>query len=52
VGSHLGSRRFAVRVISFLLATVLFIAGMKLLFLDDLAALVAASLPQDGSPVI
>jgi hypothetical protein len=52
VGSHLGSRRFAVRVISFLLATVLLIAGMKLLFLDDLAALVAASLPQDGSPVI
>jgi uncharacterized membrane protein YfcA len=32
VGSHLGSRRFAVRVISFLLATVLFIAGIKLLF--------------------
>jgi uncharacterized membrane protein YfcA len=32
VGSHLGSRRFAVRVISFLLATVLLIAGMKLLF--------------------
>src|SRR5438309_5395715 len=31
-GSHLGSRRFAVRVISFLLATVLLIAGMKLLF--------------------
>jgi len=32
VGSHLGSRRFAVRVISFLLATVLLVAGMKLLF--------------------
>jgi uncharacterized membrane protein YfcA len=32
VGSHLGSRRFAVRVISFLLGTVLLIAGMKLLF--------------------
>ena len=32
VGSHLGSRRFAVRVISLLLATVLLIAGMKLLF--------------------
>src|SRR5438477_13060606 len=31
-GSHLGSRRFAVRVISFLLASVLLIAGMKLLF--------------------
>src|SRR5256714_7175646 len=31
-GSHFGSRRFAVRVISFLLATVLLIAGMKLLF--------------------
>jgi uncharacterized protein len=32
VGSHLGSRRFAVRMISLLLATVLLIAGMKLLF--------------------
>ena len=32
LGSHLGSRRFAVRVISLLLATVLLIAGMKLLF--------------------
>jgi uncharacterized membrane protein YfcA len=32
VGSHLGSSRFAVRVISLLLATVLLIAGMKLLF--------------------
>jgi uncharacterized membrane protein YfcA len=32
VGSHLGSRRFAVRVISFLLATVLLIAGIKLIF--------------------
>jgi uncharacterized protein len=32
VGSHLGSRRFAVRVISLLLATVLLIAGMKLIF--------------------
>jgi len=32
VGSHLGSRRFAVPVISLLLATVLLIAGMKLLF--------------------
>lgn len=32
VGSHLGSRRFAVRVISLFLATVLVIAGAKLLF--------------------
>ena len=32
VGSHLGSRRFAVRVISLFLATVLFIAGTKLFF--------------------
>jgi uncharacterized membrane protein YfcA len=32
VRSHLGSRRFAVRVISLFLATVLLIAGMKLLF--------------------
>src|SRR6266508_2762665 len=32
VGSHLGSRRLAVRVISLLLATVLLIAGMKLIF--------------------
>ena len=32
VGSYLGSRRFPVRAISILLATVLVIAGMKLLF--------------------
>jgi uncharacterized membrane protein YfcA len=32
VGSHLGSRRFAARVISLFLATVLLIAGMKLVF--------------------
>src|SRR6201984_977072 len=32
VGSHLGSKRFAVRVISLCLATVLLIAGMKLIF--------------------
>src|SRR5881396_3771734 len=32
IGSHLGSRRFAVRVISLCLATVLLIAGIKLLF--------------------
>jgi uncharacterized membrane protein YfcA len=32
VGSHLGSRRFAVRVISLFLACVLFIAGTKLIF--------------------
>jgi hypothetical protein len=32
IGSHLGSRRFAVRVISLLLATVLLIAGIKLIF--------------------
>ena len=32
VGSHLGSRRFAVRVISLFLATVLLIAGTKLIF--------------------
>ena len=31
-GSHLGSRRFAIRVISLCLATVLLIAGIKLLF--------------------
>jgi uncharacterized protein len=31
-GSHLGSRRFAVRVISLSLATVLLIAGTKLIF--------------------
>jgi len=31
-GSHLGSRRFAVRVISLFLATVLLIAGTKLIF--------------------
>ena len=32
IGSHLGSRRFAVRVIALCLATVLVIAGMKLIF--------------------
>ena len=32
IGSHLGSRRFAVRVISVCLATVLLIAGVKLIF--------------------
>src|SRR5436190_19956379 len=32
VGSHLGSRRFAVRVISLFLATVLLVAGTKLIF--------------------
>jgi len=32
IGSHLGSRRFAVRVISLFLASVLFIAGTKLIF--------------------
>src|SRR5215216_5840201 len=32
IGSHLGSRRFAVRVISVCLATVLIIAGIKLIF--------------------
>jgi uncharacterized protein len=32
IGSHLGSRRFAVRVISLFLATVLLIAGIKLIF--------------------
>src|SRR5437764_3166090 len=32
IGSHLGSRRFAVRVISLCLATVLVIAGVKLIF--------------------
>ena len=32
LGSHLGSRHFPVRIISMLLATVLVIAGMKLLF--------------------
>src|SRR5215510_4021827 len=32
IGSHLGSRHFAVRVISLFLATVLLIAGMKLIF--------------------
>jgi uncharacterized membrane protein YfcA len=32
IGSHLGSRRFAVRVISLFLATVLLIAGAKLIF--------------------
>jgi uncharacterized membrane protein YfcA len=32
IGSYLGSRRFAVRVISFFLAAVLGIAGMKLIF--------------------
>ena len=34
IGSHLGSRRFAVRVISFSLATVLIIAGVKLIFTE------------------
>jgi uncharacterized protein len=32
IGSHLGSRRFAVRMISLCLATVLVIAGIKLIF--------------------
>jgi len=32
VGSHLGSRKFPVRTISILLATVLVIAGCKLIF--------------------
>ncbi len=32
IGSHFGSRRFAVRVISLCLATVLLIAGIKLIF--------------------
>jgi len=32
IGSHLGSRRFAVRAISLCLATVLVIAGIKLIF--------------------
>jgi uncharacterized protein len=32
IGSHLGSRRFAVRVISLCLVTVLVIAGIKLIF--------------------
>ena len=32
IGSHLGSRRFAVRVISLCLVTVLIIAGIKLIF--------------------
>ena len=32
VGSHLGSRRFAVRAISLFLATVLLVAGTKLIF--------------------
>ena len=32
IGSYLGSRRFAVRVISLCLATVLVIAGIKLIF--------------------
>ena len=32
LGSHLGSRRFPVRTISLLLATVLIIAGLKLIF--------------------
>src|SRR2546429_244566 len=31
VGSHFGSKRFAVRVISLVLATVLLVAGMKLI---------------------
>jgi uncharacterized membrane protein YfcA len=32
LGSYLGSRRFPVRTISLLLATVLIIAGLKLIF--------------------
>jgi uncharacterized membrane protein YfcA len=32
IGSHLGSRKFAVRTISIMLATVLVIAGCKLTF--------------------
>src|SRR5256714_8439238 len=32
IGSHLGSRRFAVRLISLCLATVLIISGLKLIF--------------------
>ncbi|HCP92087.1 MAG TPA: hypothetical protein DIT76_08605, partial [Spartobacteria bacterium] len=32
LGSHLGSRNFPIRTISILLATVLVIAGLKLLF--------------------
>jgi uncharacterized membrane protein YfcA len=32
VGSYLGSRRLAVRAISLFLATVLLIAGLKLIF--------------------
>jgi uncharacterized membrane protein YfcA len=32
IGSHLGSRRFAARVISLFLATVLLVAGTKLIF--------------------
>src|SRR5438132_98209 len=32
IGSHLGSRKFPVRTISILLATVLVIAGCKLIF--------------------
>ena len=32
MGSYLGSKRLAVRAISLFLATVLLIAGMKLLF--------------------
>jgi uncharacterized membrane protein YfcA len=32
IGSRLGSRHFPVRTISLLLATVLMIAGMKLIF--------------------
>jgi uncharacterized protein len=32
IGSHLGSKRFAVRMISLCLATVLIIAGIKLIF--------------------
>src|SRR6201981_909471 len=35
VGSHLGSRRFAVRVISLCLATVLLIGGMKIIFTGE-----------------
>ena len=32
IGSNLGSRHFPARIISLLLATVLMIAGMKLIF--------------------
>ena len=45
IGSHLGSRRFAVRVISLCLATVLVIAGIKLIFT------VATNFPQSPQTV-